>query len=643
MIWFRRIATIPLTIIFVVLLFAAILVTQVNDTLGSPGFFNDQMEQADIYNFIYDGILPAAIDEVEEDEGDDIPIDIAAIEDEVISAARKILPPEWLQEQVEVAVNAVIPYFVGATDRFTFTIVLRDRVDIASEVIKEDILHGDVSTDIYDDGVSHLADELYDNLDKLPYSLTLSKQQIEDSLRTVIAMDWATWQLESAIDSSVPYMTGEFNHFTVTIHPEDRVDPAAAAAKDIFSDQETYDYLLDEIIVPVVEENLESIVELPFQVSLSQEEIVSAVKVALPESWVAARLSEIVDGIAAYVKGEADVIQVTIQLADRKASAINDLTQLADQKLQNLFHILPQCSMEEFMQIVLSLPPNTLPQCRPSGGSYEEFKSVLNVDLGGAVDQRIGKEIPDQWFYTDDDLRQSLGEDNEDFLDELRDWVLDGWTFTDADLLDELDSKGEENLQDVRGWIESGYTVTETDLREAIADTEEDLSSFDDVRRWIATGRTWLWTLWLIPFLLLLCVGLLGGRNWTSRLAWALAVLLLTSLAFYIVTAVTYSRVAEPRIEEAIDISEYEGVEAVLAEKGKEMIENASSSFVSGMKGKMLWMMIGSGLVLLAVIGWGAAGQQRREEYVGRLKRATEYIRRKCSSLWRRLSRTFRS
>jgi hypothetical protein len=194
----------------------------------------------------------------------------------------------------------------------------------------------------------------------------------------------------------------------------------------------------------------------------------------------------------------------------------------------------------------------------------------------------------------------------------------------------------------VRGWIESGYTVTETDLREAIADTEEDLRSFDDVRRWIATGRTWLWTLWLIPFLLLLCIGLLGGRSWTSRLAWALAVLLLTSLTFYIVTAVTYSRVAEPRIEEAIDTSEYEGVEAVLAEKGKEVIENASSSFVSGIKGKTLWMMIGSGVVLLAVTGWGAAGQ-RREEYVGRLRSATEHIRRKCSSLWSRLSRPFRS
>jgi len=644
MIWLRRLLTIPLIISFVVWLVTALLVTQVNDMFASPGFYNAQMKQADMYNFIYDKLLPAALEEIDADESTDVPIEMAPIRDEVISAARRILPPDWLQGQFESAANTVIPYMVGDTDLFTFTLVLRDRVELASEVIKEDILHGDAFASIHKDGTSYVADELLSDLDELPYSITFTKEQVEDSLRTVVTADWATWQVEAAIDSVMPYMTGDSNYFIITVYLQDRIDAAATAVIDLFSGQETYDYLLDEMIVPVVEANLESVVNLPFEVGLSQEEIASAIKAALPQSWVQAWLSEVVDGVAAYVKGEADSIGVAVDLADRKAIALSDLTVSADERLHDLFLSLPECSMKQFMEIIATLPSNTLPDCRPSGGSYQQFKDALNINVASSIDQMIGDPLPTQWVYTESDLRQSLGEGNEGFLDDLCDWVSNGWTFTDADLLDELDSDGEETLEDVRGWIKSGYTVTEADVREAvadIADTEEALNSFDDARHWIATGRTWLWTLWLIPFVILLFIGLLGGRNWRSRLLWALAVLLVSSLAVYIATAVIYSRVVQPRVEDVIDVSEYEGVDAVLAEKGNEVIENVASVFASGIKGKTLWMMVGSGVVLLAVIGWGMLGQQRQEEFRDRLRGVCQYIRRRCSRLWSWCSRLF--
>jgi len=642
MIWLRRLLTIPLIISFVVWLVTALLVTQVNDMFASPGFYNAQMKQADMYNFIYDKLLPAALEEIDADESTDVPVEMSPIEGELISAARRILPPEWLQNQFESATNTVIAsYIVGDTDRFAFTLVLRDRIELASEVIKEDILHGDAFASIYEDGTSYVADELLNELDELPYSVTFTKKQVEDSLRTVVTADWAIWQVEAAIDSVMPYMTGDSNYFIITVYLQDRVDTAAAATIDLFSEPETYDYLLDEMITPTVQANLGSVVNLPFEVSLSQEEIVSAIKVALPESWMQARLSEVVNGIAAYAKGEADSIVVAVDLADRKAIALSDLTVLAGEKLQECFLSLPECSMEQFMEIIATLPPNTLPDCRPSGGSYQQFKDALNINIADSIDQMVGDPLPVQWIYTNADLRQSLGEGNEELLDDLRGWVSNGWTFTDADLLDELGSAGEETLEDVRGWIKSGYTVTETDLREAIEDAGGDLNFFDDARHWIATGRTWLWTLWLIPFIILLFIGLLGGRNWRSRLIWALMVLLVSSLAVYSATAVIYSHVVEPRVQGIIDVSEYEGVDAVLAEKGGEVIENVVSVFASGIKGKTLWMMVGSGVVLLAVIGWGMLGGQYREESKNRLRNALEYVRRPCSRLWSWCSRLF--
>jgi hypothetical protein len=583
----NTIITIPMIIGFILLLIMLLLFTQVYDTALSAGFYNHQMRKADIYNFVYDELLPVALDEAEEemekDDSSDFTVDISAIKDDIVSAAREMLPPEWLQEKVELATNTIIPYFVGKTDEFTYTLEpsdLQQRIDTAVQVIKDDILRGNIFTSVYDDGMSYLADELLENLDEMPYSITLTKEDIESSLRTVGSKEWIISQAEAAIDSIKPYITGESDEFTITIHLKDRVDAAADTVLNLFSREETYNYLLEEMVTPTIEANLGAIVDLPYGITLSREEIDSAIKEVLPETWVQAQLTELINGIVAYVKAENDSIEVTVDLADRKADALVALTDSAYQKLPDPF----------------KTPQN-----------YQEVEEV--------VESAILAKIPDQWVYTDDDLRQSIGEDNGDFLDEARDWVSEGWTFTEVDLLDEMDDDSEETLEDVRGWIESGYTLTETDLREEISDREEDLDALDTARHWIGTGRTWLWAFWLIPVLALFFIGLSIGNNWRSRLTWAMVVLFLTALAINIAAWQTYTHIGEPQLEEIMpDPLEYEGVEALMVEKGNEMIKNASNDFVSGIQSKTLYMMISSGVVLLGIIGWNVAEQRKERE-----------------------------
>ena len=112
MIWVRRISAIPLIILFVILFIVVLLVTQVNSTFANPGFYNDQLQRADMYNFVYDTALPAALDDLQTDQSSSTPFDITNIEDEVVSAARKIVTPHWLQELVETATNTIFPYFL---------------------------------------------------------------------------------------------------------------------------------------------------------------------------------------------------------------------------------------------------------------------------------------------------------------------------------------------------------------------------------------------------------------------------------------------------------------------------------------------------------------------------------------------------
>ncbi|MDY6911281.1 MAG: hypothetical protein SVM79_02850 [Chloroflexota bacterium] len=612
----RRLLTIPLIIAFAILLPLTLLIIQLNATIGNPKFYGDQMEKADVYNFIYDAALPAALDETSgTDYGNDFPIELDAIKPALVSAARKILPAEWLKQQFEAATEAMIPYSLGDRDEFTYTLPLKERVEIASTVIKDDILHGDTFASIKDDLISYIAEEILSNTDQLPYDLELDEAQLEASLNSVFSEEWLASQMETAIDALTPYITGDANHFNVTFDLHDRADDMAAASLELIGGPETYAHVLDEMIEPTIAEYLERSVDLPYGISLSQKEISGVIEEVLLESWVEARLKEVVDSIAAYSKGETDSVALTVYLDDRKEVALDVMAELADQKMESAVNSLPECNTAEFVSSIHNLPPGQLPDCRPPGMSYRDFKRMLGTDVDAAIassiDQAIGDQIPNQWHFTDAEVRQWLGAGNEDFLNDARKYVSEGWVFTDADLLAKLSIDDEETLEDVRDRIGNGYTLTEADIQEAVSDIE---GSFDDARHGIKTARTWLWTLWIIPVLLLIGIGLLGGRNWKGWLIWALATLFITSFFVCIITAAVYAITVEPQIKSVIDLSDHEGLALVMAEKGNEMLVNIGSTFESGIIVKTIIMMVVSGAGLMGVIGWSVFARRRKPE-----------------------------
>ena len=185
MIWVRRLLAIPLILLFVIIFIVVLTITQVNGTFANPDFYTDQLRKADMYNFLYDEALPAALDEVETGDTSDFNIDIQVIKDDIVAAARKILPPEWLEAQVETAADTIAPYILGDKDSFTYTVQFRDRVEAAAAVIKSDIIQGAAFDSLYDDGISYAADRVGENLGTVafPYSLTVTGQDIEEALK----------------------------------------------------------------------------------------------------------------------------------------------------------------------------------------------------------------------------------------------------------------------------------------------------------------------------------------------------------------------------------------------------------------------------------------------------------------------------
>ena len=617
--WIRRILAIPLIILFFVFFTVALFVTQVNDKLDDTGFYNHHMEKADIYNFFYDEVLPAALDEVEEDDtSGDIPIRLSPIQDELISAAKSILPPEWLQEQFVAAIDASLPYFMGSTDEFTYTLPLRERVDTATTVIKDDILQGPAFTSVYDDMIDYIADQILDEIENIPYTLTLQKAELKESLEKALPEEWLASEFASVIDSVIPYFTDDSDHFTVAFDLKRRVDAIAEGTIEVLTGEETYEYVLDTLITPIVEDNIGITVDLPYGIILTQEEISTTIKKVMPQPWVDARMRDILNSIASYAKKEVDSIDLTIDLADQKTQAMEILGNKANEKLEILFNALPMCTPAEFATQLQTMSSWSLPDCRPSGVSYSQFKSALGADIDAiiadAINQSISEEIPDQWIFTKEDLQESLGEENEDFLETARDYVSDGWIFTEVDFLDELEPDDEDQLNDVRDWIGNDYTLTHEDIRDEITDEGRDteaLDSFDDSRESIDTFRSWLWALWILPIVFLIGIGFLAGREWRGRSIWALGVLFGVSLVILISVSAIYSTAGESEIDDAIDLSELNGVELVAAEKGQEVIENIADDFVSAIKSDTIITMIFSFIFLFGIVGWSYYNDRR--------------------------------
>ena len=133
MIWLRRTIAIFLALTFIILFIPTLVFLQVTDTLANPEFYNNQLHQADIYNFLYDDVLPAALEEAEVGMDDASGLLITQNKSHIISMVEQTLPPEWLQTQVELVINEVVPYAWGDTEHFKVNIPLKDRAETAAQ------------------------------------------------------------------------------------------------------------------------------------------------------------------------------------------------------------------------------------------------------------------------------------------------------------------------------------------------------------------------------------------------------------------------------------------------------------------------------------------------------------------------------
>ncbi len=667
------------------------------------------LREADAYEVLFEQLVEPEMERA----AASVPFDLDVSAERLTESARRVVGPDWIQDQVEAALDEAAPYLVGERDEFEIRVDLDGRVEMALEEVKLLMREAEAGSALFK---ALVEPEMERAAASVPFDLDVSTERLTESARRVVGPDWMQEQTDAALDEVAPYLVGERDTFEIRVDFGGRTEMALKEVKLLLREADAYVVLYENVIEPQVAEALGETVALGFGIEVTDDEVFGALRRVAPPGWVQEQAEKVLDEAGLYLAGRAERFAVEISLEDNKLEAAAALGEIVGRRFDEAFAALPRCTGA---QSPLRLASLELPKCIPEGTQEATISAMrANVlwgiqlttlgpvpdripftdghlravmEAAGATGQAVSIEnlraiLRDGWAYTQDDLRRDLalsrdvdGVDPVALLDDGRTVLRDGWTYTQDDLrrdlalsrdfdgvdpvalLDdgrtvlkdgwsytqddlrrdlgrEADAVGVDTaglLDDVRVSLRDGWSYTETDLREWVVDAggAQALDDLDRARGLIGTGRGYLPLGWGLAALLAVAVGFLGGRGWAGRAAWGSGALLAAAGIVFVAFGPAYHlagksgavlRAAQVEsLEEARgrtlaeierDVADFPRTARLAALKGFDVAESGVDAFVSRVASTARNLAIAA-LVALAAVGV----QARRRALLRRL------------------------
>ena len=629
-IWSRRIVAIPLFLLVFALLLVGLIVLQINDTFLDPGFYPSELEKANVYEFVLNDLTLAFLDEARDLEIDSSPYELdenplitaGLTNREIVDSLNRAIPPEWMQGIVEEVFDEVGRYVAGDRDEFDVDIPTGAQVVAIVDEFKFLTRKADAYNLLFDDLVDPSIEDAVQG--ELPLGLEVPPERLSEAVRAVIPPEWVQEQVEGLLDELTPWAVGEADSFEIRAKLSDLVLVALTEVKSLLRDVDAYTLLYDEVVDPRIEEFLGDGVELPLGVRVSTGEVEQALRQVAPVEWVQAEAERIIDETSPYLTGRTGRFVVSVQLRDNKQQARSLILDTVRTRLVESAGALPVCSAAQTAQIAQRLTSGIpqLPPCLPHGVQPEQLVDQMSGAIGDGVDSLILASIPDNIVFTEVNLRLALDQagtgDNLELIDDVRRIIRDDWTYTDIDLRQDVfnqwGEEGVDRLDDIRDFLSGRWSYTQRDLRDDIVDFADEgaLDDFDQGRDYFSLAQAFRHLVYLPAVLGLVMVGILGGRNWTSRIRWAASFLVIAAGIVFVAFGPVYSLVAEPHLHDAkedamanIDLTgDFENTKTMAVDKAFEILTSTVNGFTSGIAFKSLVLVIIGGLTIGATI-WG--------------------------------------
>ena len=505
--------------------------------------FKSLTRKADAYNLLFEQAIEPAVAKAVEKQ---LPLNMTVDPSQLVASIRKIADPDWVQTTVDATLDEVTPYLVAEKDGFQVTVILTDRVEIASAEIKALLREVDAYEVIYTEVATPALRKEVGNVIEIPMNETitieLTIEEVIDALRRVAPPAWVQEQAETIIDDTTAFFVGKRDDFEVDIDIRQNKLDAKSVLADIIERQvvEQVGHLPQCTEPAATNGDTEFLIPLCVPPSASLQEFLNSASVDFEEIVESAVFGPVPDSLRF---GDKD-IRAALQQAD------------ADENVDRL----------DFLRAVLK-----------SGWNYTE------VDLRNNV-----RKLNSDWREMGDD-------DPAQLVDDIRGFLSDGYTFTDQDFRELIDRESVSTNGDS---ILGGGSVSEQ------FDQARDLFGLARTLRWLLVlpllillvaigflgGRGW------------------GGRSIWAGGALLLAAAIIFIAAGPVYNSLTDGPIETARAEVLRDTldrsSDFPNTTALAINKGFDFGVQVADNFMGGVTGSVLMLSLIGILMIIVSVFW---------------------------------------
>ena len=513
-------------------------------------FVPDLLDTMDAYNFVYDDVLDAVLEDAVSgahgfsmpDGGSTVKLsfqDPARAKAALRKFVETIVPREYVRQEITQALAEVQPYITGRTDKFLIDLETDQRILRIPDALRLASAELSLGQLISEQVIGVIVRDRVDELVFGALGITLTSDEAVAAANRIMPPEWIEQRIFETADAVAPYFAGRKNSFEIRIDLKDRVKVLGEELKaKLVREDIATTVVFEQVAKPLINQALGGLKALSFDITITPEEVDDALRQVLPPEWVRQQGNDVIDAVVAYLTSNTERLQYSVDLRERKASAVTVLRDLAKRKLTQIANKVPGCvAVQDNVQAGADLLALKIPTCRPLNLSGETIVGTLFPLVQNDLDRLVVSNIPDRVTYTEADLRAALGVGAIKTLEDVRDRLQKGVVFTEQDMFANInDPQARADVEDVIAKVRAGARWDQSDILDRMDPAER--QSFDDVRHWSALVIEFRWLGALPAALFLIVIGLLGGRSWSGRFLWAGLTLTAVALIFFIAVQV---------------------------------------------------------------------------------------------------------
>ena len=567
------------------------------------------IRKAQLYGLLFDEIVTPEIDKALAEEGT-LPFNISLSGDDLVAAVQEVAPEDWVKDQVDLALDEVTDYMVGDQETFEINVQLAKRADVALAEMKTLLMKASFFELLFDEVMEPMLEGSLSQFTELPFGVGITQEETTSALRELVSPSWLEEQALVVIDEAGPYLTGKTDSFQAVIPMADRREVALTIIEDLAQSK------LNTLVEGLPECNIG---QMPFQgVTPSLDELPECVPPRI-------QAEELIDLLDIDVTGEVREM-IGSQIPDQLVYTQADLRQA-----------LGGPDGESSLEVI-----DNVREIFGQGWTYTdvELREDLGEDSVGHLDD-VRAYLSDGWIYTDVDFRKDLA-DAEDRailkdLDDLRDYLTsddvktveaeDGAVLKDMDdlrdyltsddrkMVNTKDGADLHNLDDLRVYLaraQDGAVLDNLDhLRDYLEgdDGGAALRNLDTFRSQLSRARDLRFLVYVLWALLLAGIGVLGGRHWRSKIAWAAATLGIAAAIVFAVSGPVYNSIGQSQIDDLrVDLLQDQDIESptqlLAIEKGLDVVQTVADDFLAGIERSSLTLLVVALVVLGISLAW---------------------------------------